>query len=372
MPQHTYQTPADAKGFVDDWRVTSSVSSGRDPKGNLVLRNNPYQLLAGKLGPRRYNAGYDSWCWKKANAGSDVPYQATQALGLSKLEERCYSKLRAKLYRGSASLGVTAATYKEARGMIVDRYRTLTTKADNLLASALVSESRYSWRRGFRSRHLENLSSLHLEIIFGWTPLLQDIVAATTSVIQKSDERTFVTVSDQSQTLYKAGIDTWHCEARVSYSAGVVIQNRNAWLAERAGLINPLTVAWDLVPWSFVVNMFVNTGQLVQSVTDFAGLQFTDCYKTTSRRYRANRVAPAQGVYSSMQGIHKVRAQSSLPPVPNLQFRLPEANWETAAMAASLFTQKFGRVSKALQPFLLVPPGTINDGILPSRRKSRT
>lgn len=341
MPLESYSDPPDANGFVQNWRVTESVSSDR-VRGKLILRNNPYHLLAGRLGPQRWGQGYSSWCWKKAHSGADVPAKAHKLFGIAALEKRCYSKLRGKLYYGSASLGVNLAQMRQSREMIAARYAFLNRRASEVAADLLQWE-----RRGRNSgpRWLERVAGFHLEVIFGWVPALSDIHAAAMTVIQLDDVRDRVSVSANNQALYVAGMDTWVLQSRVSYTTTVGAPNPNLWLLERAGLLNPATVAWDIVPWSFVVNMFVNTGQLVQSITDFAGLSFEDTYKTTTYKHHAQRVAPAQGVYSSMRGIDKRRAQSSTPPVPSLTFRLPDAKWETAAMAASLFTQRFGRIA---------------------------
>lgn len=347
MPQIDYQTPEDALGFIQEWRVSNSFNSPR-VDGKLVLRNNPYLLLAGRLGPQRFSKGFDSWCWKKAYSGADVPPGALSLFREQQLHKTCYSKLRGKLYRGSASLGVTLATVKQSREMINTRYSQLTQKAEAAAADLLSWESR---GRNSGPKYLERLAGFHLEVIFGWTPLVQDIHAAATSVIQLADEHDFVSVSANNDgAVYQSAYDTWVLQCRVAYSTAVRITNPNRWLAERAGLLNPAVVAWDIVPWSFVVNMFVNTGQLVQSITDFAGLQFDDMHATVTKKYHAVRQAPEYGVYSSMRGVDKRRAPSPLPPVPSLTFRLPDANWDTAATAASLFTQRFGAVARYVKP----------------------
>jgi len=348
MPTENLSDPPDEYGFVRNWRVKNWRSSDRDPKGKLILRNNPFQLLAGRIVHTRFERGYQSHLAKRAPNGSDIPYQVLNLLRISKLEEQCYSKMRGKLYWGSASLGVTLASAKQAREMIVDRYAFLNRRCTAIAADLFRVDGS---RRYPKTRHAEKVAGFHLEVIFGWTPLLQDIHKAVYEVTQFADEHEFISVSARSmaETQFST-IDYYVAEARVAYSAGVRITNPNRWLAERAGLLNPATVIWDLVPWSFVVNMFVNTGQLVQQVTDFAGLSFDDMHKTTSVRYRWVRAtAQARGSY---RGTDIRRTPSALPPTPGLTFRLPEANWGTAAMAASLFTQRFSKLAGLVRPGL--------------------
>lgn len=144
---------------------------------------------------------------------------------------------------------------------------------------------------------------------------------------------------------------------RVSRSATVEISNPNGWLRERAGLNNPAAVAWDLVPWSFVVNMFVNTGQLVNSITDFVGLSFpsssiTTRYDLNYRTHISGRISPK--VYGSgsadFRYDFKMRQLGGVarPPVV---FKVPDLNWGLAAIAASLFAQKFSAANSLLLTF---------------------
>jgi len=46
-----------------------------------------------------------------------------------------------------------------------------------------------------------------------------------------------------------------------------------AFKASQLGFVNPVSVAWQLVPFSFVVDWFVNVGQFIGSYTDFVGVE---------------------------------------------------------------------------------------------------
>lgn len=269
-------------------------------------------------------------------------------------QSESYARLRGKLYKGSAALGVTLAGYKQSREIIVSRYQTLTTSVDRLAAQAAAAREKE-----------KDVAGMHLEYIFGWVPLLTDIHAATSTVIHAAPirgrlrasvdrhgtltgkwTRNKCTIREETGYLYR------HTRVATYYA-----DNPNLWLAERAGLLNPAAVAWDLVPWSFVVNMFVNTGQLVNSVTDFAGLVFPTSSATESlsaagrctvyRPPQATGLSP-QTASSSFTRRVKLRTTSGISRPP-LAFKLPGVNWELAAMAASLFTQKLGAVSKLLK-----------------------
>lgn len=339
--------------FVDYWKERNWISSQRI-NGKLVLRNNPYTYLSGKYTrPRKYPAGYHSWLPSRPPNGSDVPLAVHKQYAIRSLEEKCYQKVRRKLYKGSAAFGVTLGSMKQSKEMVEERLDTIRTKG----ASAFARLASVERRRGlYHTKTLETAASVHLEIIFGWTPLLADIVAGCTSVIQLSDVHTFISVAQNATGNVRTGNDHYATRSRVAVSTGVRITNPNRWLAERAGLLNPATVAWDLVPWSFVVNMFVNTGQLVQSITDFAGLEFKDMMQTTTQQYWCERAVTSGNIVvsSGWTGYDKRRKEASLRPPRSLTFRLPDANWDTAAMAASLMIQQFTKVATKLGPYTYI------------------
>ena len=265
-----------------------------------------------------------------------------------------YGSFRRKLYQGSASLGVTAGTYRESRGMIVDRYEKL-----NRSATRYASDLSRMSPRGLARQ----AAGAHLEVVFGWVPLISDIHAAATSVIQLAEPRpVHIKATQRATVAYTLGtkndsqyvLQSITGQVKVTRDAMARVSNPNLWLAERAGLLNPAAVAWDLVPWSFVVNMFVNTGQLVNSITDFTGLTFfnesttTNCVSYVSHdsyvRYGAYQTPVSVGTaVTSCKEKYRTLGATARPP---LTFRLPDVNWELAAIAASLFTQKLGVINK--------------------------
>jgi hypothetical protein len=318
--------------------------------GKLRLRNNPYTFSGGAYGSRSYPAGYYTWLPSKPPSGWDVPYVVSQQYAVDQLEGRCYNSLRSKLYKGSAALGVTLGSMAQSRDMVVKRANTLRMKGADIVADITSVQRRHGLQG---TKTLEAVANAHLEVIFGWTPLVADIVAATQTVCQLAGVNVFLEASASTNGYARSGMDTYSTKSRVAYSVAVRIDNPNLWLAERAGALNPLSVAWDLVPWSFVVNMFVNTGQLVQQVTDFAGLEFSDIWRTDTVSYRCARDASEYGVpvRGFWKGIDKRRTMSAFPKPPGLTMRLPNADWATAAMAASLFIQQFTKVSRLIAPY---------------------
>jgi len=167
---------------IEDARLNYSWDhSERSPNGGLLLRDNgltyeewkvlrwePNGAQAAQFLP---NAADPNLCWR----WGDIP-SATR-----RLEAQTYARLRGKLYKGSAALGVTLASWRQSQEMITTRYRQIGWGLDTMSRS--IQELQRTARRGQYERLAKRLAGAHLEVIFGWQPLIQDIHAAATTVI---------------------------------------------------------------------------------------------------------------------------------------------------------------------------------------------
>lgn len=158
-----------------------------------------------------------------------------------------------------------------------------------------------------------------LEYSFGWKPLIQDIWNAL-DVLQRPPPPQVVRGrgTSRGQWIFKGPVpnrETFVCQSvvRVQLIGDVEVSNPNLWLLNQLGLINPASVAWELVPWSFVVDWFTNLGQVIGSVTDFAGLTLSDTattvtgYTTTSYTW----VEPNGSLYDYFVGSNLQVARTS-------------------------------------------------------------
>lgn len=278
------------------------------------------------------------------------------------LENESYAKLRGKLYKGSASLGITMAKWKQSREMIVTRYRQMSLQSDRFEESArrLIDLIRIDKNHRRVQLNTKKLGSQYLELVFGWKPFLSDIHAACATVIDTEPQTRRVTARAKTYWYSEMGSTgsttirgVLSGPIRVTRSATCQVSNPNTWLRERAGLNNPAAVAWDAVPWSFVVNMFVNTGTLVNSITDFAGLSFPSSSITRHFDLTFRLVVLVPGSHGLHQGIgdyrqeFKERALNGVERPP-LVLKIPGVNWELAGIAASLFFQKFRRLDSLM------------------------
>jgi hypothetical protein len=146
-------------------------------------------------------------------------------------------------------------------------------------------------KRG-QSRVTDLVADTWLEYSYGWKPLLNDvfnIAQATASVIverqrvvryktERGENRKVTTkVVDGTGSLSKTLF-----ESRRSTAIGVMfrIPDGALHITDAFGLSNPLTVAWEIIPFSFVVDWFLPVGDALKGLTAFSGLEFHDGWIT--------------------------------------------------------------------------------------------
>jgi len=133
-----------------------------------------------------------------------------------------------------------------------------------------------------------------LEYHFGWEPLVKDIGSSMELLCSKNlYDPVKVSVRSKSvrpRTKFEDYSDPWEHrtqfssnECRCRMDATIVISNPNAFLLSQMGFVNPLSVAWDLVPFSFCVDWFLNVGDILSSWTDFNGIELRNAFTTLTQ-----------------------------------------------------------------------------------------
>lgn len=237
--------------------------------------------------------------------------------GIPTVDNTTYAKLRGKLYQSNADFGVVLGEHSSARemltkraGQMVDLARFLqggNIKAADDLARTMSPRVRRP-RKGANSRWLvkrlkktpAGMASLWLEYSWGWAPAYEDIVKSLTVLtdpvldkqIRVSHEQTFELTQEDSKWsntwvgpgVYRSGHQrtvynfTYRCASGCSF----VVTNHNVLLANRLGLLNLPKLVYSVTAFSFLLEKYVNVGQMISSLTDLYGLSISRSW--TSRR----------------------------------------------------------------------------------------
>lgn len=141
----------------------------------------------------------------------------------------------------------------------------------------------------------QSFANHYLEFHFGWVPLMKDIYEAAEALsspifnhsIAVKGARNIASRAQVGPSGSNPRSTTWEDATNfqaIRMQAELVVTNPNVALLQQCGLINPLTVLWEKVPFSFVVDWFVNVGDFLSSFTDFAGVQLVNPQRTTFTR----------------------------------------------------------------------------------------
>jgi hypothetical protein len=188
-----------------------------------------------------------------------------------------------------------------------------------------------------------------LEYNFGWAPLVGDIYSAVDVLggqlkAPKVKARAGPVELVTKQTYPPPNFSYGHFHTYrtyVLYGCEVRISNKNVALYNQLGLINPLTVVWEIIPFSFVVDWFINVEQFLSTATDFLGLTIEKSYTTaltkTVRIDALRATASPVIVYEQFDIVNMSRTLGiSQPTIGIRPFKVP--GWRRAASAVSLLT----------------------------------
>lgn len=209
-------------------------------------------------------------------------------------EQKCTQiarlRLNNTLIKSRAALGITAATANQSFAMIATRANQLRkafvyAKKGNVvgLARTLGVKKRKSYTK--------DTAGLWLEYTFGWSPLVSDMYQAAGVLTDPYElSRAYGTCSAEYVAVnhYNTGSireDDSLYRTRVVCTAGLRITNPNIALLTQLGLSNPAAVAWDIIPFSFVVDWFVKMNRFVNTWNDMAGFAYVDPVTTVTKRY---------------------------------------------------------------------------------------
>lgn len=118
-----------------------------------------------------------------------------------------------------------------------------------------------------------------LEFNYGWKPLAKDLHELQLLAHDALQKPVPIMAHGNGKTHYEESFDygqeRWHCTSSTSYKTYLEANVTNPCLANlnSAGLINPFSIAWEVVPFSFVVDWFVPIGATLQAITAGVGLE---------------------------------------------------------------------------------------------------
>lgn len=271
----------------------------------------------------------------------------------STLISRAETKALDELKLGDVQLGETFATWR-------DTVRLVSKNSSRIASQWRKAKARYpkavkKIRENCRGC---SASELWLELVYGWIPLMQDIYGSILILSDRTQELGLVvrgrgSASDVQSTPIQvpslttdvspgfrtaAVTDAMETSHRVGVTLWYELTGLNVRSANSLGLINPASLQWDLLPYSFIVDWFLPIGPWLNSFTADAGLEFisgTVSYKREVHGFLQKERAVSPFQWSSIGGSTVTHDTASIEanyfrrgvytarPVPGLYFKNP-------------------------------------------------
>lgn len=213
------------------------------------------------------------------------------------LKNLSYERLKNGLYE-TAELGVDFAEYRQSVGMIVSTVGAL-GKAAYQIKHLRFGDAANTLRMKFAPKGVslrKSFANNWLEFHFGWTPLLGDIHDACEVLNDPLKCFTFQKGTAKAPFTWSRHVD-FGSGYEDSSAAGILYVKQGARVKavtsaglhslEQFGIINPLSLAWEIVPFSFVVDWFVNVGDYLHSFSDFSGMTLDSTFTSMTYKIKA-------------------------------------------------------------------------------------
>lgn len=293
--------------------------------GGVVTPNFLIKKKQGKLPINSYNmtlektndGGYVIDTWFSDGTGSystqGGPHQnqwGTSEFGTSpaalptntSVDFRAQRKLREKV-GPSNNLAQDFWQIGQTVDLISDSAKRIAASIHNLRSGNLAGAVSHLWHsrepryhRGHHPNAEKSLADNWLALQYGWKPLLQDIDGAMDS-LARLNLGSVVVYTARSSAHYeevkqtdlflnvtgrpKCGVQTQVSTIDIRYGIRYQIDNHLKTFLAQTGFTNPINLAWELLPYSFVVDWFIPIGPYLESLSAWDGLSFIDGWKSS-------------------------------------------------------------------------------------------
>lgn len=327
----------------------NSVTTHLDDFNVIAASNGDYHTATYNSFDRVLSSYLEGTTSQKLDFGSFLFYlessgsQGTNPTGRvnpSDLIAACYEEAIGKYYdqqRSTIDLSVDIAQAGQVRAMVRESLQL----ANYVLRhpTRVLKRAYADWRRAPRQ-----LGGQWLAFQYGWKPLAQSIYDTAVKVmsspphlmkvkVRASQSRTFddIQLGAENYSSRTFGRETAGCEIACSFTHRT---DMTGLLSEFTSL-NPVSLAWELTPYSFVVDWFVDVGGYIRNMESavLAGSGFVSGYVTRTSKISSetqvfqNYELGSTSKYQSLKGTYdrryKVRSPLANTPTPELpRFRM--------------------------------------------------
>lgn len=204
--------------------------------------------------------------------------------------------------------------------------------------------------------HSKNVGSRWLELQYGWVPLVKDVHSAAEFLAKQLEFPLVRTYRVRRRKPLKlttvAAGSVFNANAHGETRGQIIARLSEVDVAQLSGLTDPASVAWELMPWSFVFDWFVPIGEYL-SARSLASSLTGEFVVTTTRRAESHLEALVmvnsppvkesliqKGIMNSFSlTVTRTVSTNLAVPFPNVKPLSKVASWQHCANSIALLTQ---------------------------------
>jgi len=366
------------------WAGTTTPGFRNYPKKRLPV-NAHTVYHAGRVIPGVYynwhdhNYNYDDWRIDRLGYWASLTWFGDNSHSAA-VRDKAVARL---IKRGSntvkGNLALTLAEANQTFRMFSNTSYRLVGAVSNLRRGNISQAIQVLWqgksprfRKGGGPNLQQSLAQNWLELQYGWKPLLNDIKEGLESLAQfySSEENALFQVTASAKEMKETvqvikepllhvtpigelrNFQTQGCRIGIRYK----MDDRLVSFLAQTGFTNPLNLAWELIPFSFVADWFLPIGPYLEAFRSWDGLQFVDGYQTQwlkNRRFgyvsgsvgpyiaAGNKSFECNGTESAFE-VHIVRSKLTSFPLPHVPRFRSLSSVHKALNALALIQVVFG------------------------------
>lgn len=222
----------------------------------------------------------------------------------SHFEAKCLNRALLRIKDQEVNYAVTLAEASKSVDLIADTAQSLALAIKNVKRGDIKGAQRAlrvypNGKNRKKARNEKEVSARWLELQYGWAPLLNDLygvmVDSEHGFLREPRYSATATAEEVSQVNNRRkngyvyyedsyGTVTHRCKVRLDYT----LRGVDLAALSRLGVLNPAEVAWELVPYSFVVDWFLPIGEYLSTLDAAIGGTFRGGSVTKVTEIRVN------------------------------------------------------------------------------------
>jgi hypothetical protein len=211
---------------------------------------------------------------------------------LSRLAKRADNDLSANNAQNVAQFGQFIRLASNNIARITNAMRNLKRGNFSKAADALFQGKQPKYRPGGGLSKTKTLAQNWLELQYGWKPLLSDIDGTLKAIAKfnyagyvvqqvRSSATSSVSTASPVLNVHQRNVGTRYIRtiSTTKYGLRYVLDDRLTALLAQTGFLNAPALAWELLPFSFVVDWFLPIGPYLEALQAWKGYKFIDGFR---------------------------------------------------------------------------------------------